>query len=443
MLSFKRKIILVGFISNLSIFSTAGLADNYQPIHPTKSPPILAELMKSARRINPPDLAKLIDETSRNNPEIRAADDRWIAEKYSIPQASALPDPLFSVGNTKLDNTQNAEANVLEGLVNYGAIQDFPYLGKLYERSKIANISANRAKEEYRAVTMAVISELKSKYYKLHFIDTYINIIATNLETLRNIKILAVNTSKKRGVPQPDFYRLDTQISRYLLDLVRLKQKHGSLEAEINRLANRSLEEKVNPPKNIPVEPFNYSIERLYELIRECSPKLNVYKKSVEKSKENIRLSEMDYFPDVEVQAEGLRDQKLKLDGFQIFVKASVPVYFMKKQDKAVRESISRYHAEIEDYQKGYLDLAFKVKNAYLVVKRSDELIKMLNTYILPQAEKTYNASKGSYESGEIDLLTILHNLLTLQEDQLDLAIEKYDHEVEITEIEQVIGIFL
>ncbi|MDW8868405.1 TolC family protein, partial [Legionella pneumophila] len=44
-------------------------------------------------------LEKLIEEAKGNNPQIKAAQARWIAANRVAPQARSLPDPKVSVGS--------------------------------------------------------------------------------------------------------------------------------------------------------------------------------------------------------------------------------------------------------------------------------------------------------------------------------------------------------
>ena len=59
------------------------------------------------------------------------------------------------------------------------------------------------------------------------------------------------------------------------------------------------------------------------------------------------------------------------------------------------------------------------------------------------QAKETFASSQIAYRTGGVDFLTMLNNLLTLQENELELEGEIIKHEKQITEIEEAIGIFL
>lgn len=78
-----------------------------------------------------------------------------------------------------------------------------------------------------------------------------------------------------------------------------------------------------------------------------------------------------------------------------------------------------------------------------MIIHRSKKLIKLLQDRLLPQAKQTLSSSQMAYRTGGVDFITILNNLLTLQENELELEGEIVKHEKQITEIEEALGIFL
>ena len=44
------------------------------------------------------ELTSLVREVMENNPDIRAAQQRWMAAKTVIPQVKTLPDPMVNLG---------------------------------------------------------------------------------------------------------------------------------------------------------------------------------------------------------------------------------------------------------------------------------------------------------------------------------------------------------
>lgn len=436
-----------------------------QKVQATPSP-IVAELMRDALIINPKNLSLLIEETIKNNPTIRAAHDRWMAEKEVISQARSLPDPkfvgtYFTLENNKdktssLEGVQNArslsalqsalinqEESVLQGLEFLGGSQEIPFPGKLYKRWKIAKINANRADAEYLALTITIISKLKRKYYDLYRVNRAISILDKNQKLLETMERRAEERYGIHKAPEQDIFRAQTELSRFEMRLISLHQEQQSLITDINSIVNRKLDINVSTPDSLPITPFNHKPEELDTLIKERSPHLDVRRKTVAKAKENIALSQMDYFSDFELEAEHIKDKGLNAVGYQVILKASLPLYFFDKQNKAVRESVARYHADLEEFQNSYQNLGYRVKNAFLIIHRTNKLMGLLKDSLIPQGKETLTASLAAYRTGGVDFLTMLNNLLTLQENEIELESEIINHEKQITEIEEALGIFL
>lgn len=389
-----------------------------------------------------PGLSQLIEEAKQNNPQIRAARDRLLAAIHVIPQAKALPDPKVNAGYINMSENIPMDVDPRREQM-LGGQQEIPFLGKLVVRGRIATLEAKRAEAEYQATCFAVIAELKQLYYDLYFVNKSLEIVQRNQELLHEMEKSAEANYSVGKTPQQDIYRAQTEISRLLMRLVILKQQRESLQADINRLLNRSLEITVNTPAILSLTPMSHHLDYFYSLIKQRAPQLIMQRRNVQKGRHSIRLSKMEYFPDVEIEGGRLHDTGMHTKGYQVLLKATVPLYFMQKQNNAVRESIARYSADMEDLQTTYRALSFQVKNAYLLAERSAKLIHLIQHTIIPQATLTFTSSQANYGVGKVDFLTMLNNLLTLQENELEWHGELAEHEKAITQIEAITGTYL
>src|SRR5262245_26604374 len=109
------------------------------------------------------ELPHLVREVMENNPEIRAAQQRWMAAKAVIPQVRTLPDPMVNLGHM-YDGELRAWT--------YGVSQELPFPGKLRLRGEVATREAERMEQEYLAVPLRIIARLKEAFYDLAFVQT-------------------------------------------------------------------------------------------------------------------------------------------------------------------------------------------------------------------------------------------------------------------------------
>ncbi|HDX1202721.1 TPA: TolC family protein [Legionella pneumophila] len=389
-----------------------------------------------------PSLLQLIQEAKQNNPQIRAVRDRLLAAIHVIPQAKALPDPKLNAGYINMSENIPMDVDPRREQM-LGGSQEIPFPGKLMVRGRIANLEAKRTQAEYQATCFAVIAELKRLYYDLYFVNKSIEIVQRNQELLHEMEQSAEATYSVGKTPQQDIYRAQTEISRLEMRLVILKQQRQSLQADINRLLNRSLERGVSTPATLSVTPMGHNLEYFYSLVKQRAPQLIMQQRNVQKGRQALKLSKMDYFPDIEIEGGRLHDTGMHTKGYQVLLKATVPLYFMQKQNNAVRESLARYNADMEDLQTTYRTLSFQVKNAYLLAERSAKLIHLIQHTIIPQATLTFTSSQANYGVGKVDFLTMLNNLLTLQENELEWHGELAEHEKAIAQIEETTGTYL
>src|SRR3990167_1183732 len=205
-----------------------------------------------------PMLSTLIQEVTHNNPQIKAARDRVLAANHVIGQARSLPDPKVSVGSP-----MNIEHMRLQMI---GASQEIPFPGKLVARGKIATEEAKRAEADFEATCLTVIAQLKRIYYDLYFVNKSIEILQKTQMLLQELEKSAEVNYSVGKVPQQDIFRAQTEIARLTMRLVILKQERESLQADINRLLNRSLDVNIHTPSQLLVTHHHHDLAFLNEL---------------------------------------------------------------------------------------------------------------------------------------------------------------------------------
>lgn len=375
-------------------------------------------------------LTSLIREAADNNPDIQAARQRWEAAQAKIPQVQTLPDPKINLAYRNLDMHE----------AMYGASQAFPFPGKLRLRGEVASSEADISEQDYLAIALQVIAALKQAYYDLHFIHESEAI----LENTRRLLIQFEATAEARyGVgqsAQQDIFRAQAETSRLLARLATLEQKKQSLHADINRLLNRPPADPLGVPEEIHMIPLQHRLEELNVLLEQTSPLLLQRAKGVERGSKTVDLAKRDYYPNFELGAAGVHDEKMGINGYQVMLSIEVPLYFQTKQSQAVREAVAGRQAAAEDLQAARQELLFRIKDNVAQAERAAQLVKILEEAIIPQASLTLASAQASYSVGKVDFLTLLNSLLTLQENQIELYGERVEHEKALARLEAIIG---
>jgi cobalt-zinc-cadmium efflux system outer membrane protein len=376
------------------------------------------------------ELRSLVREAMANNPDIRAAQQRWEAAKAFVPQVKTLPDPMLNLGYENVDERE----------MMYGFSQEIPFPGKLRLRGAVATREAERVEQEYLAVPLRIIARLKEAFYDLAFVHRSIETVEKNRRVLLDFAQTAeARYAVGRGVQQ-DIFRAQTEVSRLLGRLATLEQRKASLQAEINRLVNRPPAAPLGIPQPLQVQPLRHSLEEFTVLIEQASPVLQAQNKSVERSEQSIALARRELLPDFAVSASGIRNETARKNGYQVMLGIKVPLYYATKQREAVREALASREAAVQEAHAVRQELLFHVRDNVVQVQRAEKLIALFTDAILPQARLTLESAQAGYAVGKVDFLTLLSSLLTLQDNELELHGEITEHAKALARLEEVIG---
>ncbi len=379
-------------------------------------------------------LPSLIGELEAANPEIKAARQRWEAAKAVVPQVQTLPDPKLQFGYQRMPMT-----DPLQGAM-YGFGQDIPFPGKLKLKGEVAQREAERIEQEYNATRLRLIAVLKQAYFNLHFIHKGIEIVERNKQLLQQFEKTAKARYSVGQAAQQDIFRAQVEISRVLDRLAVFEQQKESLHAEINRLLNRPPAGPLGTPEEIHVMLLTVPLPELSQRAENFSPILKASAKGVERGEQAVSLARRQYFPDFDITALGLRNDKINDNGYQVMVGIKIPLFYQTKQRQGVREAEAGLSSAQEDLTATRQEVLFQVKDSFVQAQRAERLVMILRDAIIPQATLALRAAQASYAVGKVDFLTLLNSLLTLQDSELELHGEMVSHEKALARLEAITG---
>ena len=389
----------------------------------------------SALAADPPlPLGPLLDEAIKQNPSIQAAKDRWVSSKAIVPQVETLPDP-----ELKLGYQQIPAISPIEGAI-YGFGQEFPFPGKLELRGEVASRQADRVGQEYHATKLAVVARLKEAYFDLHFVHQAIDIVGRNKLLLIQFEKTAKARYAVAKAAQQDVFRAQVEISRVIDRLAVLEQQKESLHAAINRILNRPPSDPLGRPDDVDLTPLVLQLSDLNQRANEYSPILLAFGKSIERGEQAVALAEREYYPDFGLNAFGLRNNRINTNGYQVTLGIRIPLFYATKQRKGVQEALATLSSAKADWMTSRQEILFQVKDAFVRATRAKRLVKVVGSAIIPQATLALQSAQAGYAVGKVDFLTLLNNLLTLQENELELHGERVAHEKAIARLEEMTG---
>ncbi len=126
-----------------------------------------------------PELATLLSEALRSNPEVVAAQRRYEASRQRPSQASSLPDPMFSPGYNSNGRPWPGAGLGMEPTSQIGFMvsQEFPFPGKRKLAGEMAVKEAEAEWQQYEQVQLSVVSRLKQAYYRRSYAFAAVDVL--------------------------------------------------------------------------------------------------------------------------------------------------------------------------------------------------------------------------------------------------------------------------
>lgn len=392
------------------------------------------------------NLESLVTEALEHNPEIKAARARWEASTKRPPQEGSLPDPTVGIGwrNVSFDRITLNEQPM--SMILFSFTQEIPFPGKLSLREKIATDEAKAQEQMYEATLRRIMADLKEAYYNWFLVDKSIEITRKDKDLLEKFEEIAeVKYSVGEGIQQ-DVLKAQVEVSRLIEQLDLLNEQKGIVEAKIRSILNRQPDTPIGSPEEVKKSPFNLSIEDVYKLTEDNAPILKAREKIIKREEKAFRLAKKEYLPDFVLGA-GPGVMGMLGGGTQGVWEArlgvKVPLYFWRKQRFGVEEALAELKAAEEDHTSTKQDLFSNMKDQFLVAKTSENLLKLFEGGIIPQATSSLESAIAGYQVGNIDFLTLLDNLLTLFNFELTYYTHLTNYQKALARIEEIIDMDL
>jgi outer membrane protein TolC len=377
------------------------------------------------------------------NPEIQAARHAVEAKRARIPQAGAWPDPTVSLsyaGNALPPFTvMRADPSSVRQLM---AEQTIPYPGKTHLRTEIAAREADAETLAYEAVGRRIAGEAKQAYFDLAYVDQGLAIFERRQELLERIEQVTEIRYSVGKAAQQDILRAQLEISRLAARRTLLDQQRRTLEAQINSLRNVSIDSLLGETTEVRPSAFAYTQDELQAAAQANYPVLKQRRTVVDQNRLSIDLARKDVRPDFTVgysymQRDGLPDM------YGITLSTSLPLFRHRKQDMAIAEAAANLESARQMEASELTLLRYQVKQDFLEVQASEQLLKLYSQGILKQSSLTFESSISSYETGGVDFLNVLSNFLAVIDSELDQHEQVRNHEKALARLEEVTGLNL
>lgn len=391
-----------------------------------------------------PTLEGLVSEALANNPDLKAARERWQMFEHKVLPAQSLDDPrlALSFNSYPVDSFQSDETNMTGNDLRIE--QSFPFPGKLGAKGKAAEQQALWYKGVYEDARLQLAMQVKDTWYNLYYQDRAIAITEENIALLDDfIQLTATRYEVGEGLQQ-DVLKAQIEGSKLTERLFTLRQQRVSLLAEFNRLLARQATSPLELPEKIEMQKVTTDVARLQDEASTHRPLFASYSSLIDQYQAQKNLAELDYYPDFNVFVSyRFRDDNLP-DGGTDYLSAGVSInlpIWREKRGAQVAEATSGIHMARRQYD-NFRDQVFaNIHDAYARLEKNHILVDLFESGILPQAQQTFEASLTAYQVGDVDFLSLLDSLLTLYRYEIDYYRTVSDYQRSIAGLEAISGV--
>src|SRR6202521_1191711 len=252
----------------------------------------------------PTALSVLLDEATRNNPDILAARGGWQAATQVPSQVSTPPDPQvtvqhFSVGSPRpFAGYSNSEF----AYVGFGISQDLPYPGKLKLKGEAAQQDAAISREKLEAVRRSVLQQVKEAYFQIAYVQQTLEVLDRNSRLLEQIERIADGRYRVGQGSQQDVLKAQLERTKLLREVAHHHELMEVQQALLRKLLNRPPGTPGISTEPLVETPLRYTANELLEKVRTENPEVTSQQEMVKKQSLQVEIARKDRYPDFSVQ---------------------------------------------------------------------------------------------------------------------------------------------
>jgi cobalt-zinc-cadmium efflux system outer membrane protein len=389
------------------------------------------------------NLEQLVEEAIQNNPEILAARKKWEVFKEKVPQARALPDPMFGFGIISLPTNFSFRDEDMT-MKEISISQMFPFYGKRKLMGEMADNEAQAVSNEIQERINRIIKEVKAAYYDLSHNYRTTEVVQRNKRILEDFaKIAETRYAVGQGIQQ-DVLKAHVEVSKMVDELIMLEQKKSALGAKLNALLNRSPETPVGTPEEVVLQKLPIQIDEFRKTAVEMNPTLKSMKKMIEAKEKAYDLAKREYYPDLTARfAYGQRDNgpdMKRKDMLTGEVMINIPIFYKSKQERKVAETKADIQGLEAQYRAMKNEIHFMITDMASMIQRVERQLELYKTGIIPQANLQISSAMSAYRVNKADFMTLLDSQMTLYKYELEYHLALTEYEKNVANLEAVVG---
>jgi cobalt-zinc-cadmium efflux system outer membrane protein len=389
---------------------------------------------------SPIPLSQLLAEALQENPDLKAGEHTWLAATHMRDQATALPDPQFtiqefSVGSPRPFAGFNASSFAYIGI---GASQELPYPGKRNLKGQAADAAANVQHAQIGVLQASISEEMKITYLRLAYLQQTLALLESSRTTLSQVIESEMTRYSSGQGSQTDVLKAQLDRTKLVREITMHHEEMSQLEADLKQLLHRPQESNDIVAEDLAATTLHNPAQELADLVRKQNPGIRMEASSVTKQDAELRSAERQGKPDFSI---GYMYERTGTD---------LPAYYMLTFGMVLPRR-SRVRAEVAEAAESlaaateHLDAAQQQQLAdtqkqCAIASRTAELLTQYRDGLVPQADAVFHAGLAGYESNKQSLTSVLTAFNEVLELKRGYDQTLLDHELAVAHLETLTG---
>ena len=345
-------------------------------------------------------LSSLIREALKNNPTIKHAKFKWEAAIEKIPQAGALPDPMFSL--SYFPEPIETKLGPNDSRITFS--QNVPYLKKLTLKEDLARFDVQVEKIVHQREIREVITALSESYFELLYIDKAIEITRQNKDILQELTNLGTADYAADSTSLNDVLTAQSQLAQLHYDFILLTELRATETAMINSILSRPPDSAIINTQDISAK-LPYGLSELYEISAKNLEELRIIDTRIAKSERAKELSVLASYPDFKFDLiysqigtpDGTAPENAGQDSYGFTIGVTLPIW-SGKNDSLIKEKSLQKLGMVEAKKAKVNATNSMISNLYFKMNNSKRLMELYKNTLIPQAQTTMAKAKEWYE---------------------------------------------
>ena len=361
---------------------------------------------------------------ANNSPKLAASFATWKAALEQVPQSQALSDPKFTFGYF----ASEVETKVGPQQRKYSLAQQFPWFGKLQDRSDIAMAQAEIARQKFEFEKLDLFLQVKKQWYEYAFLAKSLELARQNLELVTYNESIARSKYQQSAAAHPDIIRAQIELAVNQDIVSSLEKLLGPQCQQLQAAMNLPQDFTIAPPALPESQQIQPNRNKVFDSILTANPQIIELTAALDANQSQIELANKQSYPDFTLGLDWIETGKSTStvndsgkDPLVLMFSVNLPIWSQK--NKAAQKQAA-YRLQATEMQKVERQNQLLARASELIYQIEDAARKMelYNNTLGQKAEELVKVSETAYRNGTADFLS----LIDAQRKQIEYKLKYY-----------------